>query len=202
MKLIISLTSPFARKARVVALEKQLAVECVVDIPWMATTQVAHFNPLGKVPVLEMDDGDTLFDSRVIVEYFDRLSPVCRLLPAEGRQLIRVKRWEALTDGISDAAALIFLERKRPLAQQDPSWITRQFDKITRGLAECAAQLEGKQWCVEDSYSLADICVGCALGYLTLRFPEIDWKTQYPNLANHHARLQMRSAFADTAPSA
>lgn len=202
MKLITSLTSPFGRKARIAVLEKRLECPLEIDIPWNADSQVPNYNPLGKIPVLVMDDGSTLFDSRVIVEYLDNLSPVGRLLPVANRDLIRVKRWEALADGISDAAATIFLERKRPAEQQSPEWIARQQLKIDRGLALLSEELEDNNWLLNDVYTLADIAVGCTLGYLAFRFPEIDWKTQYPNLAKLYEKLLLRPAFADSIPQA
>ena len=200
MKLIISLTSPYARKARIVALEKQLTLDYEIDVPWNADTHVPDYNPLGKIPVLVLDDGDTLYDSRVIVEYMDRLSPVSRLLPQEGRPLTRVKRWEALADGMTDAAVTIFLECKRSSLKQDEEWIARQHGKISRALAVMAEQLGDRLWCVDEGYTLADIAVGCALGYLELRFPDIDWKIQYPNLERHYQKLLERSSFQDTIP--
>lgn len=202
MKLITSLTSPFGRKARIAVLEKRLECPLEIDIPWNPDSQVPNYNPLGKIPVLVMDDGSTLFDSRVIVEYLDNLSPVGRLLPVANRDLIRVKRWEALADGISDAAATIFLERKRPTEQQSPEWIARQQLKIDRGLALLSEELEDNNWLLNDVYTLADIAVGCTLGYLAFRFPEIDWKTQYPNLAKLYEKLLLRPAFADSIPQA
>jgi glutathione S-transferase len=108
MKLVTSLTSPFARKVRIVLAEKNIACEMVVDIPWNAGTTVPQFNPLGKVPVLLRDDGSTLFDSRVIVEYLEQQKPWPMLIPVDEAHMIAVKRWEALADGISDARRCYF----------------------------------------------------------------------------------------------
>ncbi|QDQ27812.1 glutathione S-transferase [Chitinimonas arctica] len=199
MKLIASLTSPYARKVRIVLQEKRIECPLTVDIPWNVDTQVPTVNPLGKVPVLILDDGSTLFDSRVIVEYLDHISPVAKLIPNDHRQAVQVKRWEALADGISDAAATIFVERKRPSAQQSPEWIDRQMAKIERGLQTLSDDLGERAWCVE-SYTLADIAVGSCLGYLDLRFAEIDWRVQYPNLAKLADKLAQRPAFAETMP--
>lgn len=200
MKLITSLTSPFGRKTRIAVQEKRLECPLEIDIPWNAETHVPDFNPLGKIPVLVMDDGSSLFDSRVIVEYLDNLSPVGRLLPVTNRDLIQVKRWEALADGISDAAATIFLERKRPQEQQSSEWIERQQLKIDRGLKVLSEELADNSWFLNDVYSLADIAVGCSLGYLNLRFPEIAWQNNYPNLAQLYEKLMQRPAFAESTP--
>ena len=161
MKLIASLTSPYARKVRVVIAEKHIECELQIDVPWEADTHVPDYNPLGKIPVLVLDDGTPLYDSRVIVEYLDLASPVHILLPKDARSRIAVKRWEALADGVTDAAATLYLEKKRPDVQQSSSWIARQELKITRGLAAIAKDLGENPWCMADNYTLADIAVGC-----------------------------------------
>jgi len=202
MKLIASLTSPFARKVRIFLAEKRIEYELVVDVPWNADTHVSDFNPLGKVPVLVMDDASTLFDSRVIVEYLDSVTPVGRLIPDENRPRIQVRRWEALADGIADAAAAIFLEKKRPEDKQSAEWLVRHEQKIFNGLEEISEELGEKTWCTGDLYNLADIAVGCTLGYLDLRFPEIEWRKAHPNLAKLAVKLGKRQAFKDTLPTA
>ena len=135
MKLIGSLTSPFVRKVRIVLAEKKIDYEFEVDSPWTPESQVSNFNPLGKIPVLILDDSTVLFDSRVIVEYIDSVAPNNKLMAESNRERAEVKRWGAVADGICDAAQLIFLERKRPQAQQNAEWIARQQDKIDRGVA-------------------------------------------------------------------
>jgi len=200
MKLLGSLTSPYVRKARVVLAEKKIEYALVLDPPWAADTKVPRFNPLGKVPVLLFDDGSTLYDSRVIVEYLDTVSPNNRLIPGSGRQRIMVKRWEALGDGVCDAAAAAFLEAKRPAEQQSAAWIDRQQGKILAGLQVMADDLGEQPWCHGSAFSLADIAVGCALGYLAFRYPNIGWHEQYPNLAKLYAKLIKRPSFAETIP--
>jgi len=200
MKLIASLTSPFARKVRIVAAEKHIDFELVVDVPWEPDTHVPEYNPLGKVPVWVLDDGKTLFDSRVIVEYLDSVSPVNHLLPRDARPRIAVKRWEALADGICDAAALVFVETKRPTAQQSPEWIRRQMQKVTAGLAAMNEELGDRDWCYGESFTLADIACACTLGYLTFRFPELEWRRSNPGLAALYDRLMQRPSIKDTVP--
>ncbi len=204
MKLIGSLTSPFVRKVRIVAAEKFIDYEFVVDVPWEETTQVPDFNPLGKVPVWVLDDGKTLFDSRVIVEYLDSVSPVGHVMPKEPRPRIQVKRWEALADGVCDAAALVFVEKKRPTAQQSPDWIRRQTGKVHSGLKAMSEELDQQKvpdsWCAGEVFTLADIAVGCALSYLEFRFPELDWRRAHPNLSELYDRLLRRPTFKDTMP--
>ena len=200
MKLIMTPTSPFARKVRIVLAEKRIEYEQVVDSPWEAGTHVPDYNPLGMVPVLVLDDNQTLFDSRVIVEYLDTVSPVSRLIPEPSRQRIAVKRWEALADGICDAVALIVVEHRRPLRQQSKDWIKRQQGKVDLGVVLMAQELGERPWCSGEAYSLADIAVGCALGYLDLRQADLDWRGRHDNLAQLAVKLAKRPSFADTVP--
>ena len=178
MKLIASYTSPYARKVRIALAEKKIEYDFVEESPWGEQTTVPTYNPLGKVPVLVLDDGTTLFDSRVIVEYLDTVSPVSRLIPEPNRQRIVVKRWEALADGICDAAVAVVLERKRSARQQNKDWLDRQLRKIDLGLKELGNELAEKVWCNGEAYSLADIATGCALAYLDLRHAAIDWRAR------------------------
>ena len=152
--------------------------------------------------MLVLDDGTQLFDSRVIVEYLDTVSPVSRLIPEPNRQRIAVKRWEALADGICDATQAIVLERRRPRKQQNTEWIERQRQKIAAGVAELSRELGDKTWCNGEAYSLADIATGCALGYLDLRYAELDWRREYPNLARLADKLAKRPSFQETVPPA
>ncbi len=200
MKLIASPTSPYVRKVRIALAEKKIDCELVNDSPWGATTGVTAHNPLGKVPVLLLDDGTSLYDSRVIVEYLDTVSPVSRLIPEPSRQRIAVKRWEALADGICDAAVAIVLESRRPHGQQSQEWIERQRAKIERGVKELANELDDKPWCNGEAYTLADIAAGCALAYLDLRHPGIGWRSEYPNLQKLADKLSKRQSFQDSAP--
>ena len=161
----------------------------------------AHeYNPLGKIPVLILDDNTHLYDSRVIVEYIDLVSPVSRLIPEPARQRIVVKKWEALADGICDATATITNERRRPSHLQSEDWIERQRRKINEGVAELARELGERAWCYGESCSLADIATGAALGYLDLRHAELDWRKAYPNLERLADKLGKRASFADTKP--
>lgn len=200
MKLIGSLTSPYVRKARIVLAEKKIDYDFLIDSPWTPNNDIARYNPLGKIPVLVLDDESTLFDSRVIVEYLDTVTPNNRLIPASGRQRILVKRWEALADGVCDAAAAAYLEAKRPEDEKSASWITRQREKVIRSLEVITEELGENPWCFGNAFSLADIAVGTALGYLDFRFPDIDWKTQHPSLGKLYGKLMQRPSFQDTAP--
>ena len=200
MKLIGSHTSPFARKVRIVLAEKKMEYDFVIDSPWLEDSKVPNINPLGKIPVLLLDDETALFDSRVIVEYIDSVTPNNKLFPAPNRERIEVKRWEAVADGICDAAATAFLEAKRLKKEQSVGWIERQREKVTRGLEFMSEQLGEKSFCMGTHFSLADIAVGTALGYLAFRFADINWQETHPNLARLYAKLMLRPSLADTAP--
>jgi glutathione S-transferase len=202
MKLIGSLTSPYTRKVRVVMTEKRIDCSFEIQDPWSADTRVPGFNPLGKVPVLLLDDGTPLFDSRVIVEYLDGLTPVSRLIPDNGRARVMVRRWEALADGVLDAGIAVFYENKRSASRRSKDWIARQQGKVAAGLQMMAEELGDKTWCYGEAYSLADVASGCCLGWLSLRFPELEWGGTYPNLAKHYEKLLRRQSFADTRPPA
>ncbi|QBQ95811.1 glutathione S-transferase [Paraburkholderia pallida] len=203
MKLIGSLGSPYVRKARIMLAEKKIDYKLVLENVWGAETAIHDFNPLGKVPCLVMEDGEAVFDSRVICEYVDMLSPVGKLIPQGGRERVEVRCWEALADGMLDAAVLIRAEgTQRTPEQRCEAWITRQERKIREGLNAMAKGLAGNAWCAGNRYTLADIAVGCALGYLDFRMPELDWREPHPNLARHFDKLMQRQSFADTVPQA
>ncbi len=200
MKLVGSYTSPFVRKVRVVLAEKKIEYEFVVESPWTEDSKVPGYNPLGKIPVLLLDDNTPLFDSRVIVEYIDNVTPNNKLFPAPNRERTEVKRWEALADGLLDAAVSALLEAKRPKKEQSADWIARQFSKVDRSLEFMAEELGEQAFCMGTHISMADIAVGTALGYLCFRFPEIAWQDRHANLAKLYDKLMQRPSFADTVP--
>lgn len=200
MKLIGSLTSPYVRKVRIVMAEKKLDYLLELENVWSADSQIQTYNPLGKVPCLLMEDGGALFDSRVIVEYLDTLSPVSRLIPQPGKERASVKCWEAIADGLLDAAVTIVRENKRPEAQRSLEWIERQYGKIHASLDAMDKSLGEQVHCMGVNYSLADIALGCALGYLDLRFAALNWRAYHANLTRHFEKMSARQSFIDTAP--
>lgn len=201
MKLIGSTTSPYVRKVRVVMAEKKLDYTFLLENVWAEDTVIQESNPLGKVPCLLMEDGGAMFDSRVIVEYLDTLTPVGRLIPSLGRERAEVKCWEALADGILDAAILVRLEKTlRPKEQQSEDWINRQMGKVNAGLQAISSGLGEMPFCSGSRLTLADISVACTLGWLSFRFPEIAWRDDYPNLAKLFDKLSERQSFKETIP--
>ena len=204
MKLIGSLASPYVRKVRVVMAEKRLDYQFVLEDVWADSTGIGSSNPLGKVPCLVMEGAEAVFDSRVIVEYLDTLSPVGKLIPTQGRERAEVKTWEALADGVMDAGILARLEATwvhRKDGERSQAWIDRQMQKINAGLKSMSQGLGDKPFCSGIHLSLSDIAVGCALGWLEFRFPDIAWRAEYPNLGKLQDKLMQRPSFADTVPS-
>jgi len=200
MKLLASPPSPYSRKVRIVLAEKK--IDCDLETVDVQPTDnpVNPHNPLGKIPTLVLDDGTTLYDSRVIVEFLDAASPIARLIPEDNRERVAVRRWEALADGILDAAILVRYESLRPKKEQSPSWVAKQDARVQRGLAVMSGDLGDRNWCLGDRYTLADIAVGCMLGWLAFRFPKNDWRDRHANLARHFDKLSARASFVETAP--
>ena len=202
MKLIGAVTSPYVRKVRVVMAEKKLDYQFVLEDVW-ANDAIVTSNPLGKVPCLIMEGGEAVFDSRVIVEYVDNLSPVGKLIPAGGRERAEVRTWEALADGVLDAAILARLEATwagRKDGERSQAWIDRQMGKTDAARAAMPKGLGDKPFCTGEHLSLADIAVGCALGYLDFRFPQVEWRRHHLSLAKLNDKLTQRQSFVDSAP--
>ena len=191
MKLLASPASPYTRKVRVVLAEKKIDFDMeLVDVAPAENPVNAH-NPLGKIPTLVLDDGTALYDSRVIVEFLDHASPLNRLIPANFRERVQVRRWEALADGVVDAGMLV----------RGGFQLEKQLARMRRGMARLAAEFEGRAWCHGERYSLADVALGCCVGWLGFRKPgDVDWPGEYPVLARHYQKLLERPAFADTVP--
>jgi glutathione S-transferase len=200
MKLFGSPGSPYARKVRIVLVEKQIPHAYEVQRGSASGSPVPQFNPLGKVPTLVLDDGRGLYDSPVIVEYLDTLGSGPRLLPEAPGERIEVRRWEALGDGIAEAAVNINHERREPAEKQkEPAWFQRQRDKVDRGLAAMEKGLGHGQFCFGGRFTLADIAAGYALGYIDFAIPDIEWRKAHPALARLTERLFARPSFSTTA---
>ncbi len=195
MKLLGTNTSPYVRKVRLVLLEKNIRHDYLVDPPREPGSQVARVNPLGRIPALILDDETCVFDSPVCAEYADSLNDTPILIPrTDVLARMRVKRWEALADGIIDSAVVVRTERIRPEDKQDAGNITRHNDAISRALSFAANQLGQKEWCEGASITLADLALVSALIYLDLRQPERDWRATHPDLAKWFARISARAS--------
>jgi len=204
MKLLGTNTSPYVRKTRLVLLEKNIAHTYLIDPPREPGSQVARVNPLGRIPALILDDETCVFDSPVIAEYADTLNDTPVLIPrTDALARMRVKRWEALADGIMDSAVVVRTESMRPpsnqeVAKLEADTITRHNDAITRALAYISAQLGQRVWCEGAAITLADLALVSALIYLDLRQPERDWRRTHPNLAAWFSRISERASVRTT----
>jgi len=201
MKLLAALISPYTRKVRVVLAEKKIECEMqIVDVVPADNPVNAH-NPLGKIPTLILDDGTALYDSRVIVEFLDSVSPISRLIPEPTRDRVAVRRWEALADGVLDAGLLVRYESIRDKKEQSKGWTDKQLARMKRGMEQISKELGERAYCHADRYSLADIAVACCMGWLDFRKPGgVDWRKDYPAVARHYDKMMERPVFADTIP--
>ena len=199
MRLFCSLTSPYARKVRVVLAEKKIECELVVENP-RTSELITRYNPLARVPVLVLDDDSSIYDSPVIVEYLDNVAPNNKLMPQPNRERIEVKCREALADGLLDAAVAIRNETMRPIKQRDIAAIERNHLAIGRSLQTMEHKLGENTWSMGTHFSMADIAIGSALGYLEFRFGDIDWRAAQPNLARLYEKLMQRPSFIETVP--
>jgi glutathione S-transferase len=201
MKLLGSPGSPYARKARVAMLEKNIPCEFVADRPSNPDSQVPRYNPLGKVPVLVLDNGKGMIDSSVIVEYFDGIGSGPRLIPADFAARIAVRQWEALGDGIVDAiVALTHDSRYSETCDATAGWYQKQLKKIEGGLAALERDIGANEFCFGNAFGLADICAGMALGYLDRAYAHYDWRGKYPGLKRYAEKLFARASFQQTQP--
>lgn len=183
MKLLGSNTSPYVRKVRLALLEKNIPHDYVVDPPTEPGSLVLQVNPLGRIPALILDDGFCVFDSPVIAEYVDTLNDAPILIPRDDPAArLRVKRWEALADGIMDSAIVMRNEILRPVEKQQVSTIEMHDTAVSKALQYASQLLGGHRWCEGEALTLADLALVSALLYLDLRFAERNWRGAHPNL--------------------
>ena len=200
MKLISATPSPYARKVRIALAEKGIPFELATEVPWNDDTTLPQHNPLEKLPVLLPDDGPPVYHSSHIMEWIERRYPEPPLLPPDDDGILEHKRVEVIADGVCDAFLLVFFERMRPAAHQSAPWVARQMRKVDGGIAELARTVGQGTFAVRGQFGLADIAAGSALGYLSVRFPELGWQGRHPELAAYTARLSERESFRTTVP--
>jgi glutathione S-transferase len=200
MRLISATPSPYARKVRIALAEKRIPFELVTEVPWNSDTTVPLHNPLEKLPVLLLDDGGSVYESSHILEWLEAKYPEPSLLPGDIDHRLEAKRCMVIGDGVCDAFLLVFFERQRPAAHQSATWIARQMRKIEGGIADMARTVGDRAFVVGDRLSLGDIAFGSVLGYLSVRFPEFDWRGRHPGLGRYYDDLSRRPSFRDTVP--
>ena len=200
LQLISATPSPYARKVRIALAEKGIAFELLTEVPWNDTTSTPKFNPLEKLPVLILEDGSSVYESSYILQYLELKYPTPPMLPADVDGILAARKLEVLCDGVCDALVLTFFERMRAEGAS-PEWMARQRRKIDGGVKEMARIVGKGDWAVGDRFSLGDIAAGTLVGYMAVRFPELPWRTQYPNLAALSDRLEQRPSFKNSVPS-
>ena len=200
-QLISATPSPYARKVRIALAEKGLPFELLTEVPWDSTTTTPRYNPLEKLPILLLGDGSSVYESSYILQYLELKHPQVPLVPKDIDGHLAARKLEVLCDGVCDAVVLSLFEKMRA-GGGSPEWLTRQRRKIEGGMAEMARLVGQRQWAVGEAFSLGDIAVGTAAGYVSLRFQEMPWRAQHPDLALFSDRLEQRASFKDSVPVA
>ena len=200
-KLISATPSPYARKVRIALAEKGLPFELLTEVPWDSTTSTPRYNPLEKLPVLLLEDGTSVYESSYILQYLELKHPQVPLVPADIDGWLAARKLEVLCDGVCDAVVLSLFEKMRP-GGGSPEWLARQRRKIEGGVAGMAKIVGARAWAVGKRFGLGDIAVGTALGYISVRFQEMPWRTLHSNLALFSDRIEQRPSFRDTVPYA
>lgn len=204
MQLRFLATSPYVRKVMVAAIELGLdgRIDKIPTSPQADEDSLVEHNPLSKVPTLVLDDGTVLYDSPVVCEYLDSLHDGPRLFPPEGPERWTALRRQALGDGIMDAAVLRRYEGMRPVELRSEDWCYRQKRKIERTLDVLEQEAEADSLAAHDGpLTIGEISIGCALGYLDLRFNADDWRHNRPALASWFEDLTDRRSIGKTDPA-
>jgi len=198
MKLYGSTTSPYVRKARVLAREKNLPCEFVVSDPWPDDSPIIAKNPFSKVPVLEIGPDNYLFESALVVHYLDNVDGK-PLTPKDPAGYWQAQWWQALGNGIIDAGIARILEIRRPEDKQMPEKIAREEKRIQRAIDLAAGAFKGGEFLVGGRFSLADLVLGVGLQYTDFRYPH-GWRSGHPALARWLAGIAGRPSFTQTLP--
>ncbi len=195
-KLYYSNTSPYSRKVRIVMIEKDLQnkIEGILVNPFTNNANLETINPLGKIPALVLDNGDTLFDSPLVAQYLDNLTDENKLCPTDNTKWA-VLKWEALADGVLDAAYNLVIETRRDANEQSPKWIDIWTNDIQRALAEMEKNIEF----IGETVQLSHIAVATAIGYLAFRQPAL-FPTEQSKLARWYSQFKQRKAMVLTEP--
>ena len=200
MRLISATPSPYARKVRIALAEKGIPFELQTEVPWDSTTATPQYNPLEKLPVLILDDGSAVYESRFILEYLEAKHPRPPLLPGDIDGKLAARQVEVRCDGVCDAFVLLFFERHRAEEHRSGPWMARQQRKIDGGMAALARIAGERDFVVGDRFGLADIAVGTVTAYLSVRWPEYPWRANHPTLAALSDRLEQRPSFRGSVP--
>ena len=200
LKLISATPSPYARKVRIVLAEKNIPFELVTEVPWNATTATPQYNPLEKLPVLLLEDGGAVYESRFILEWLEAKYPTPPMVPVDIDQRLFARKVEVLGDGICDALVLLFWERHRLPEHRSQPWIDRQMRKLDGGMRTLAGWAGERSFVVGDCFGLADVATSTLCRYLDVRFPEYPWRQTHPELSDYSDRMELRPSFAGSVP--
>jgi len=199
-RLISATPSPYARKVRITLAEKDIPFELLTEVPWDSTTATPHYNPLEKLPVLLLEDGSSVYESRFILEWLEAKHPTPPMLPEDIDQKLAARQVEVVADGICDALVLLFWERHRPAEQQSSEWQARPLRKVDGGMRQLAAWAGQREFVVGDRFGLADIAAATVCRYLDVRFADYPWRRVHPDLSAYSDRMERRPSFQGSVP--
>ena len=200
LQLISATPSPYARKVRITLAEKGIPFELVTEVPWNSTTQTPKHNPLEKLPVLILEDGSSVYESRFILEWIEAKHPHPPMLPDDVDERLFARRVEVVVDGVCDALVVLFWERHRPADQQSDAWKARQMRKVDGGMRAIAEWVGTREFITGDRFGLADVAAGTVCRYLDVRFPDYPWRTRHPDLSRYSDRMEQRPSFQGSVP--
>lgn len=211
MILISATPSPFARKVRIVLIEKGIAFTLQNEVPWHADTQTPLYNPLEQLPILIPDDGDPVFESTFLMDWLEHKYPEPSMLPADSARVLEAKLIHTIAEGVADATVLLFWEMQREHISTE--WAQRQLRKVKGGLTDLNRRAGDREFFVGDRFGLADIAVIALLGMQDIVIntgmitawqnfaPDMDdWNVLYPNLERFGAHHRDRPSVKQTAP--
>ena len=201
LKLLSATPSPFARKVQVVLLEKNIPFELKTINPWNMNADIERFNPLGKIPVLITANDETIYDSKYIIEWIEHNYPDPAVFPTDAKTKFKAQQIQVIADGICEAVILLFFENIRPDPQQSKPWSERQIKKISNGLQALEQQISNDEFCVDNTFGIADISVVSAVDYLSLRFKTYEWRNKFTRISKFVARQSARQSFIETMPT-
>ena len=202
LKLISATPSPYARKVRITLAEKGIPFELVTEVPWDSTTSTPRYNPLEKLPVLLLEGGGSVYESRFILEWIEAKYPAPPMLPEDSDARLFARQVEVVVDGVCDALVALFWERHRDPDKQSAEWKARQIRKVDGGMRALAEWAGDKEFVVGDRFGLADVATGTVCRYLDVRFPEYNWRQTHPELSDYSDRMERRASFAASVPVA
>ena len=202
LRLISATPSPYARKVRITLAEKGIPFELVTEVPWDSTTATPRYNPLEKLPVLLLEDGGSVYESRFILEWIEAKHPAPPMLPEDVDARLFARQVEVVADGVCDAVVALFWERHRDPDKQSAEWKARQLRKVDGGMRALAGWVGEREFVVGGRFGLADVATGTVCRYLDVRFAEHPWRQAHPALAAYSGRMERRPSFAGSVPVA